>query len=83
MSVVITGHARYPDHHFFTAQDVLEVNQKARDSGAELLLTTEKDLVRWPALKSGLPCFALVAEPAFFSGERILTDMIFSLFPKE
>lgn len=75
-----TGSAIYPDHHLFTTQDVLEVNRMAKDAGAQLLLTTEKDLVRWPGRESDLPCFALVAEPVFLSGEELLLDRVFSLF---
>jgi tetraacyldisaccharide 4'-kinase len=36
----------FRDHHWFTAADVERVQQVARDSGADAVLTTEKDAVR-------------------------------------
>jgi tetraacyldisaccharide 4'-kinase len=37
----------YPDHHRFTRGDVEHVAARVRETGAALVLTTEKDLVRW------------------------------------
>jgi tetraacyldisaccharide 4'-kinase len=39
---------RFLDHHWFDAEDITEVIDGARDAGAELVLTTEKDAVRLP-----------------------------------
>jgi tetraacyldisaccharide 4'-kinase len=42
-----TGGLRpFPDHHPYTAADVADLNRWARDRGAELVLTTQKDLVK-------------------------------------
>ncbi len=41
----------FPDHHVYTARDVEDIRQARRDSGARILLTTEKDgikLTRFP-----------------------------------
>lgn len=41
----------FPDHHVYTARDVEDIRQARRDSGARILLTTEKDgikLARFP-----------------------------------
>ncbi len=40
----------FRDHHKFTAQNVLQVEQAARSLGAEAVVTTEKDAVRMPEL---------------------------------
>ncbi len=42
----IAGERRFRDHHRFTRQDLLAVVQEARAARAEVVLTTEKDLVR-------------------------------------
>jgi tetraacyldisaccharide-1-P 4'-kinase len=36
----------YPDHHWYTERDVARVEAQAREVGASLILTTEKDAVR-------------------------------------
>lgn len=36
----------FPDHHWFSPQDLAEVEKEFLGSGAELLITTEKDMVR-------------------------------------
>jgi len=40
----------FPDHHAYTPRDAQRLAARARTSGAELVLTTEKDAVRWRAL---------------------------------
>jgi tetraacyldisaccharide 4'-kinase len=40
------GLAEFPDHHWFTAADVAELVRDARATGAQGLVTTEKDWVR-------------------------------------
>lgn len=39
----------FPDHHWYTASDLDRVRAAARDSGADLVVTTEKDAVRVPS----------------------------------
>jgi tetraacyldisaccharide 4'-kinase len=46
----------FPDHHRYTARDLATVADRVRRSGAVLVLTTEKDLVRMdPADAAALP----------------------------
>jgi tetraacyldisaccharide 4'-kinase len=40
------GHHWFPDHYDYTEQDIEQVKQMARDAGAELIVTTEKDWVK-------------------------------------
>jgi tetraacyldisaccharide-1-P 4'-kinase len=42
----ITGHRSFPDHHHYSRRDLESVSRAAVASGAEVLLTTEKDAVR-------------------------------------
>jgi len=55
LGVIMTGHRVHPDHHRFSPDDLARAAVDARRSGAEMILTTEKDAVR---LHSHLPAFA-------------------------
>jgi tetraacyldisaccharide 4'-kinase len=46
----VTREIVFPDHHWFTTGDLEHVGRAARDSGAELIVTTEKDAARLPPL---------------------------------
>ena len=47
----VVGFRSFPDHHWYTVDEVEELLQQARQKGAELLVTTEKDAVKIKALK--------------------------------
>lgn len=49
----------FPDHHFYTPEDVARIEKKAKESGAEVLLTTAKDAVKLKDMNFGLPCFVV------------------------
>jgi len=51
----LRGWRSFPDHHVFSSDDLADIERAARDAGAELLLTTEKDSVRLPENATGLP----------------------------
>jgi tetraacyldisaccharide 4'-kinase len=58
----------FRDHHWFTAQDLETIQRAARESGASVIITTEKDAVRMTARDdpervegSGLPAAIPVA----------------------
>jgi tetraacyldisaccharide 4'-kinase len=36
----------FPDHHWYSARDILRIQAAARETGASLIVTTEKDTVR-------------------------------------
>jgi tetraacyldisaccharide 4'-kinase len=42
----LSGFQGFPDHHRYCRDDLEQVQNKAFDSGAELLVTTEKDYAR-------------------------------------
>jgi tetraacyldisaccharide 4'-kinase len=42
----ITAENFFPDHHAYTQKDIDEVFQTARDTGADAIITTEKDAIR-------------------------------------
>ncbi len=58
LGVVPRDFVAFPDHHPYGPADVAALQARARARGAEVLLTTEKDAVRWPGGCS-LPVWAL------------------------
>jgi len=42
----LRGYLAFPDHHFYSNDDIERIHKKAEGAGAQLLVTTEKDEVR-------------------------------------
>ena len=42
----VVGTRSFRDHHRYTASDVAQIKKEARDAGADLIVTTEKDAVK-------------------------------------
>lgn len=51
----VVSHRAYGDHHRFTGAELDRVLTEARESGADAVVTTEKDAVRLPPAPRGLP----------------------------
>jgi tetraacyldisaccharide 4'-kinase len=64
----VTGHRSFPDHHQYSRRDIDALARAARTSGAQVLLTTQKDAVRLGS-HDHLPIVAIPQEisidPAF------------------
>ena len=45
----LTGTRRFRDHHRYSAREAVDIGEAAGRSGADLVLTTEKDMVRLAA----------------------------------
>lgn len=58
-----TGEHPFPDHHPYDAEEVAELETQAKAAGATVLLTTEKDRVRFPAAKMPVAVAELAFEP--------------------
>jgi tetraacyldisaccharide 4'-kinase len=62
----LTGRRSFGDHHHFSDREIEEVARAAKSSGAEVILTTEKDMVRLPVRSDIVSVPLEVAiEPAF------------------
>ncbi len=60
LGVQVIHSRRFADHHIYSQQELIDVLNKATRRGAEILLTTEKDAVRFPRLPRGtIPVFCL------------------------
>ncbi len=69
--------ARYADHHRYTQQEIIETINRAVKVGAELIVTTEKDAVRFPRIdRCDLPILYLRVEIEMLSGSEAFNDWI-------
>jgi tetraacyldisaccharide 4'-kinase len=66
----------FPDHHPYGAADLLRVEGAAREAGAELIVTTEKDAVRMPAGMASLPILALRVDLEITEGAETLERLL-------
>ena len=76
----VVGEARFRDHHVFNVLEITKVFSEAAAKGAEMLLTTEKDLVRFPVHNGPLPLRALRIETRIVAGEARLLGRLLELF---
>ena len=78
--VPVVAKLAFPDHHRYTALDLLKLAAKAREQGAKRLVTTEKDAVKiadgWG---DDFPVDVLRVELDFRGGEGRFLDLILSL----
>ena len=71
---------RIPDHHHYTVDDIRAAERRARETGAEILLTTEKDIVKIKEA-SEIPLYALKIEMKFTGdGEQCMNELISLVF---
>ena len=68
---------RYADHHRYDSSEIIYALNRAADLGAEALITTEKDAVRFPRLASSpVPCYYLRVDIEILSGGESFDDVI-------
>jgi tetraacyldisaccharide 4'-kinase len=68
---------RFADHHRFTQQEVIRVINRAKKRQAELIVTTQKDAVRFPKLdRRDLPVFFMRVEINIVSGAKDFHDCV-------
>jgi tetraacyldisaccharide 4'-kinase len=63
----------YPDHHAYTAANQAELVALAKSSKADMIVCTQKDLVKLPFHElGGIPLCALAIEMKFLRGQEAL-----------
>ncbi len=73
----IVHSAQYADHHRYTQQEIIETINRAVEAGAEMIITTEKDAVRFPLIdRCDLPVLFLRVEIEMLSGSEAFNDWI-------
>lgn len=79
----LAGVTRFPDHHFFSPEDLAEVENEAVFTRVKFLVTTEKDAVRLPSawtLNRGIPLLAVGISLNVTEGRETLESLLFGLF---
>jgi len=67
----------YVDHHRYQAQEIIDAINKAHKLGAEALITTEKDAVRFPKLtRTAVPVFYVRVDIEIMAGANNFIDAI-------
>ncbi|HEY5653461.1 MAG TPA: tetraacyldisaccharide 4'-kinase [Pontiella sp.] len=68
---------RFADHHRFSQQEIINTINRSIKRGAEAILTTEKDAVRFPFVeRCDIPVIYMRVEIEMFSGEEEFMDWI-------
>jgi tetraacyldisaccharide 4'-kinase len=68
---------RFADHHRFTQQEVLNAINRSKKRQAEMIITTQKDAVRFPKIdRRDLPIFFMRVEIKILSGAKDFQDCV-------
>jgi len=81
--IKLVGKKAFQDHHFFTNKELKNMLREAKSKNAQLLLTTEKDIVRIENFNPELSLVALRVEPEFFGEESKLLSIVLNLIKRE
>lgn len=66
----IIGELTYPDHFYYSKKDIDEIKERAGRLGADMIVTTEKDIVRIPDSEFQTQIYALRIEFVIEDEER-------------
>jgi len=72
----------FPDHHPYSIPDIDRIVKTAVRMEAVGLVTTEKDIVRWPHPKLSLPVYSLPVQPVI-EGEEDLLEKVLTLIDRK
>lgn len=77
MGATILYRKRFADHHRFTQQEIIDVINRSIRCGADMIVTTEKDAVRFPKIdRRDLPVYYLRVEIEIISGAEDFQDCV-------
>lgn len=77
MGAKLISFERYVDHHRYQAQEIIDAINKAHKLGAEALITTEKDAVRFPKLtRTAVPVYYVRVNIEIMAGADNFSDAI-------
>jgi tetraacyldisaccharide 4'-kinase len=75
LSVRIVEFVAFPDHHRYRTKELEMLSRRAIALGAEVMLTTEKDLVRCQGLEEGgVPLWGVSIRHVFLGDEWLLFE---------
>ena len=79
----VVGFREFPDHHAYDASDVAELSSWVRETGADLALTTQKDLVKLRTARLGTaPLRALRIGLEIMEGSQVLEEALARSMPR-
>src|SRR5688572_6391990 len=68
---------RFADHHRFTQQEIINAINRAKKRQAEIIITTQKDAVRFPKIdRRDLPFYFMRVEIKIVSGADDFRDCV-------
>ncbi len=77
LGATVVHTARYADHHRYRLQEIIDFQNRALAAGAQLILTTEKDAVRFPKLdRRDVPVLYLRVRIDILTGQESFNDCI-------
>jgi tetraacyldisaccharide 4'-kinase len=77
LGIRVLKHRKFRDHHAYGTKDIADIKRQAEESGADFIVTTEKDSVRIPLVKeSEIPFYVLRIDLAVIQGEETLLNRI-------
>ena len=85
LEVKITQNFSFPDHHWYTVEELEQINAYMKDSGAECLVMTQKDAVKLKNFQKYLfdptRVFALRISMKIISRQKEFYDRVLSVLP--
>ncbi|MDA7916118.1 tetraacyldisaccharide 4'-kinase [Verrucomicrobia bacterium] len=77
MGAELVYRRRFADHHRFTQQEILNVINRSKKRQADLIITTQKDAVRFPKIdRRDLPIFFMRVEIKILTGAKDFNDCV-------
>jgi tetraacyldisaccharide 4'-kinase len=77
IGATLVYHRPFADHHRFTQQEVLNVINRSKKKQAEVIVTTQKDAVRFPKIdRRDLPIYFMRVEIRIISGAKDFQDCV-------
>ncbi len=77
LGVRCEGMRSFPDHHHYESNELSNLAEQARALSADVVLTTQKDLVKIPASGwSGPPLYAVEIAVEFLNGKELLESLL-------
>lgn len=75
LGITPAAHLTYPDHHRYGTKELDQIAGLYRTLKADAILTTEKDLIKWPPLLKALKVWALRISMVITEGEEQLEGL--------
>jgi tetraacyldisaccharide 4'-kinase len=73
LGVEVIKHRKFPDHFSYKKPDIMNMEREAQKSGADFMITTEKDSVRIPMMEDlHIPIYVLKIDLVIIEGEELL-----------